>query len=58
MRGYRSEADEIYLAVEKILDDRRRDGMPESTVRSILERLVRASDELAATSAWVSAPRR
>ena len=53
-----SEADRIYFSVEKILDDHRRAGVPESAVRGVLERLVRASDELAATSLWVGTARR
>ena len=40
--------DRIYMAVETLLDQYRRDGVPEVEIRAVLDRAITASGELEA----------
>jgi hypothetical protein len=50
-------ADRIYMAVETILDQYRRDGLSEDQIRAVLDRAILASRQLEATRALIKQPR-
>ncbi|MFL6722668.1 MAG: hypothetical protein ACJ8FC_05430 [Sphingomicrobium sp.] len=50
-------ADRIYMAVETILDQYRRDGLSEDQIRAVLDRAILASRQLEATHALIKQPR-
>jgi len=50
-------ADRIYMAVEAILDQYRRDGLSEDQIRAVLDRAILASRQLEATRALIKQPR-
>jgi len=50
-------ADRVYMAVETILDQYRRDGLSEEQIRAVLDRAINASRQLEATRALIKQPR-
>jgi hypothetical protein len=50
-------ADRIYMAVETILDQYRRDGLSEDQIRAVLDRAILASRQLEANHALIKQPR-
>ena len=50
-------ADRVYMAVETILDQYRRDGLSEVQIRAVLDRAINASRQLEATRALIKQPR-
>ena len=50
-------ADRVYMAVETVLDQNRRDGLSEEQIRAILDRAINASRQLEATRALINQPR-
>ena len=50
-------ADRIYMAVETVLDQYRRDGLSEDQIRAVLDRAIIASRQLEATRALIKQPR-
>ena len=46
-------ADCIYMAIETVLDQYRRDGISEEQIRAILDRAINASSQLEATRALI-----
>jgi hypothetical protein len=53
-----SDADRLYLRIERIFDDMRREGVHEAEIQAVLQRLWASSCDLAASAAWQSSPRR
>ena len=50
-------ADRVYMAVETVLDQYRRDGLSEVQIRAVLDRAINASRQLDATRALIKQPR-
>jgi len=50
-------ADRIYMAVETVLDQYRRNGLSEEQIRVVLDRAIIASRQLEATRALIKPPR-
>ena len=50
-------ADRVYMAVETVLDQYRRDGLSEEQIRAVLARAIDASKQLEATRTLIKQPR-
>lgn len=50
--------DRVYMAVETVLDQYRREGVPEEKIRAVLDRAIVASGQLEATRRLIKQPRR
>ena len=50
-------ADRVYMSLEAVLDQYRRDGFSEDRIRAVLDRAIHASKQLEATRALISQSR-